>query len=138
MIAANLESAADRQPVRRLRPLPGAIWPWLVLLAVALMVATPLTFLVLGRFSTSNIPGRFSLTTLGLDNYRQVWLDPDTYAVFGDTLIYVGGAASFSIVVAGILAWLTERTNMPGRIWIYAGVPMTLAMPGMLLGIAWN
>jgi iron(III) transport system permease protein len=137
MIAANLESAADRQPVRRLRPLPGAIWPWLVLLAVALMVATPLTFLVLGSFSTSNIPGRFSLTTLGLDNYRQVWLDPDTYAVFGDTLIYVGGAASFSIVVAGILAWLTERTNMPGRIWIYAGVPMTLAMPGMLLGIAW-
>ena len=137
MTAVILEPAAERQPMRRVRPRPGAIWPWLVLLAVALMVATPLTFLVLGSFSTSNIPGRFSLTALGLDNYRQVWLDPDTYAVFGDTLIYVGGAASFSIVTAGMLAWLTERTNMPGRIWIYAGVPMTLAMPGMLLGIAW-
>src|SRR5580692_433688 len=130
MTAAILETGADRQPMRRARPRPGAIWPWAVLLAVALVVATPLTFLVLGSFSTADIPGRFSLTTLGLDNYRQVWLDPDTYAVLGDTLIYVGGAASFSIVVAGILAWLVERTNMPGRIWIYAGVPMTLAMPG--------
>src|SRR5437016_13682679 len=123
MTAVTLEPAAERQPMRRARPHPGAIWPWAVLLAVALMVATPLTFLVLGSFSTSNIPGRFSLTAFGLDNYRQVWLDPDTYAVFGDTLIYVGGAASFSIVVAGILAWLTERTNMPGRTWIHAGVP---------------
>ena len=133
MTAAVLETAAGQ----RWRPGADAIWPWVVLLAVALMVATPLAFLLLGNFSTADIPGRFSLATLGLDNYRRVWLDPDTYAVFGDTLIYVGGAASFSIVVASVLAWLVERTNMPGRIWIYAGVPMTLAMPGMLLGIAW-
>jgi iron(III) transport system permease protein len=137
MAAAILETGAEPQPMRRLRPRPGAIWPWVVLLAVASAVATPLLFLLLGSFSTADIPGRFSLTTFGLDNYRQVWLDPDTYAVFGDTLIYVAGAASFSIAVAGMLAWLVERTNMPGRIWIYAGVPMTLAMPGMLLGIAW-
>ena len=35
------------------------------------------------------------------------------------------------------LAWLVERTDMPGKIWIYAGVPMTLAVPGMLQAIAW-
>ena len=35
------------------------------------------------------------------------------------------------------LAWLVERTNMPGKIWIYAGVPMTLAVPGMLQAMAW-
>src|SRR5579864_256712 len=124
-------------PMRRFWPRPGEIWPWLVLLAVALLVATPLVFLVLGSFSTADIPGQFSWTTLSLDNYRQVWLDPDTYAVFGNTLIYVAGAVCFGIVIGGILAWLAERTNMPGRIWIYAGEPMMLAMPGMLLGIAW-
>src|SRR5215472_6535087 len=137
MAAAISEGAAIRQPMPRPWRRPGETWPWFVLLAVALLVATPLAFLVLGSFSTADIPGQFSWTTLGLDNYRQVWLDPDTYAVFGDTLIYVAGAVSFSIVVAAILAWLAERTNMPGRIWIYAGVPMTLAMPGMLVGIAW-
>jgi iron(III) transport system permease protein len=137
MAAAVSEPWAKPPPMRRVWPRPGETWPWLVLLAVALLVATPLVFLVLGSFSTADIPGQFSWTTLGLDNYRQVWLDPDTYAVFGDTLIYVAGAVSLSIVVAAILAWLAERTNMPGRIWIYAGVPMTLAMPGMLVGIAW-
>ena len=30
-----------------------------------------------------------------------------------------------------------ERTDIPGKIWIYAGVPMTLAMPGMLQAMAW-
>ena len=137
MTAAVSEIALKRQAMRRFRPRRGATWPLVVLLAVALMVATPLVFLILGSFSTADIPGQYSRTTLGLDNYRQVWLDPDTYEIFGDTLIYVGGAVSFSIVVAGILAWLVERTNMPGKIWIYAGVPMTLAMPGLLQGIAW-
>src|SRR5437016_14113961 len=128
MTAVTLEPAAERQPMRRARPHPGAIWPWAVLLAVALMVATPLTFLVLGSFSTSDIPGRFSLTTLGLDNYRRAWLDPDPYEVFGDTLIYVSRSLSFGIVVAGILAFLVARTNLPGKIVHYAAIPMTLAL----------
>src|SRR6266700_1832351 len=87
MTAAVSEISVKRQALRRFWPHRGACWPSVVLLAVALMVATPLVFLVLGSFSTADLPGRFSLTTLGLDNYRQVWLDPDTYQVFGDTLI---------------------------------------------------
>src|SRR5215467_3507043 len=109
MAAAVSEPLSKRPPMGRLWPRPGETWPSLVLLAVTLLVATPLLFLVLGSFSTADIPGQFSWATLGLDNYRQVWLDPDTYAVFGDTLIYVAGAVSFSIVVAAILAWLAER-----------------------------
>lgn len=123
--------------IRRFWPRRGQIWPTLILIAVALAVTTPLVFLILGSFSTADIPGQFAWATLGLRNYRQVWLDADTYRVFGDTMIYVGGAASVGIIIASILAWLVERTNMPGKIWIYAGVPMTLAMPGMLQGIAW-
>jgi iron(III) transport system permease protein len=122
---------------RRSWSLRGQIWPFLVLVAVTLLVATPLVFLVLGSFSTATVPGEFSLSTLGLDNYKLVWLDPETYRVFGDTLIYVSGATVVGIVVATALAWLVERTNMPGKIWIYAGVPMTLAVPGMLQAMAW-
>jgi iron(III) transport system permease protein len=123
--------------LRRFWPRRGQVWPFIVLVCVALAVATPLVFLILGSFSTADVPGEFSWATLGLDNYRQVWLDGDTYRVFGDTMIYVGGSATTGIVIASILAWLVERTNMPGKVWIYAGVPMTLAMPGMLQGIAW-
>ena len=66
-----------------------------------------------------------------------MWFDPDTYLVFYNTLIYVTGATAFGISVAAGLAWLVERTDIPGKLWIYAGVPMTLAMPGMLQAMAY-
>jgi iron(III) transport system permease protein len=47
------------------------------------------------------------------------------------------GSTLYGIAIAATLAWLVERTNIPGKIWIYAGVPMTLAMPGMLQAMAW-
>src|SRR5205814_2022459 len=86
-------------------------------------------------FSTATVPGDFS--QLGLANYETVWLDPDTYAVARNTLVYVLGATSIGFTIAAGLAWLVERTNMPGRIWLYAGIPMTLAVPGMLQAMAW-
>jgi glyoxylase-like metal-dependent hydrolase (beta-lactamase superfamily II) len=37
----------------------------------------------------------------------------------------------------GSAAWLVERTNMPGKIWIYAVIPMTFAMPALIQAMAW-
>jgi iron(III) transport system permease protein len=113
------------------------LWHWLVFALVGLAVVIPLLFLVLGSFSTASLPTEFSLAELGLENYRDVWLDPGTYSVFVNTLIYVSGATVFGITTAAGLAWLVERTDIPGKIWIYAGVPMTLAVPGMLQAMAY-
>jgi iron(III) transport system permease protein len=112
-------------------------WYWLVLALMALVVATPLTFLVLGSFSQARLPGDFSLAHLTFANYVQVWSDPATYAVVFNTVIYVGGTILFAISLAGMLAWLVERTDLPGKTWLYAGIPMTLAMPGMLQAMAY-
>jgi iron(III) transport system permease protein len=114
-----------------------AVWHWIVFIAVALAVVTPLVFLVLGSFSTASLPTEFTLSELSTVNYEDVWFDPDTYSVFANTFIYVIGATAFGISLAASLAWLVERTNIPGKIWIYAGVPMTLAMPGMLQAMAY-
>ena len=113
------------------------LWPWVVLTTVALLVGVPLAFLILGSFSTSPLPIDFSFRTLGLANYRKIWLDPATYELFENTFLYVTGSTCIGITVATTLAWLVERTNMPGKIWIYASIPMTLAMPGMLQAMAW-
>lgn len=114
-----------------------SLWHWVVFILVSLAVAIPLTFLILGSFSEAKLPTDFSLSKLTLGNYAKVWLDPDTYTVFYNTFVYVTGATAFGITVAAGLAWLVERTNIPGKIWIYAGVPMTLAMPGMLQAMAY-
>jgi iron(III) transport system permease protein len=126
------------RPARRARaPLGFEAWPWLVLALVGLAVATPLVFLVLGSFSSARLPGDFSLANLTLANYATVWLDPVTYAAVLNTVVYVVGTTLLAITVAAMLAWLVERTNVPGRTWLYAGIPMTLAMPGMLQAMAY-
>jgi iron(III) transport system permease protein len=66
-----------------------------------------------------------------------VWLDPETYKLFLNTSIYVIGATFIGLITAITLAWLVERTNMPLKILVYVGVPMTLAIPGMLQAMAW-
>ncbi len=104
---------------------------------VFFLVLAPLSFLILGSFSTARLPGDFSLDAMGLVNYLKVYSDPGTYELFTNTVIYVGGSASFGIIMAVSLAWLVERTNMPGKTLVYAGVPMTLAVPGMLQAMAW-
>src|SRR5258708_30224798 len=129
----DLPSAAIRAP----RIQPSSLWQLAVFLLVFLAVATPLLFLILGSFSQAGLPSEFSFFSLGLANYIKVWSDPGTYAVLSNTLWFAVGSTAFGIVIAAGLAWLVERTDVPGKIWIYAGVPMTLAMPGMLQAMAW-
>jgi len=112
-------------------------WHWAIFVIVGLAVVMPLAFLILGSFSTASLPTEFTLSELNLSNYEEVWFDPDTYTVFNNTIIYVTGATAVGISLAASLAWLVERTNIPGKLWIYAGVPMTLAMPGMLQAMAY-
>ncbi len=114
-----------------------SLWQHGVFAVVAAAVVVPLGFLVLGSFSTADLPTELDPAKLSLVNYEEVWFNPATYRVFANTAIYVAGSTAFGISVAVILAWLVERTDMPGKIWIYVGVPLTLAMPGMLQAMAW-
>lgn len=115
----------------------GSLWHWVVFVVVVLLVATPLLFLVLGSFSSARLPSEFRIDELTVANYVKVWSDPGTYSVFTNTLIYAIGSTFVGIVIAAALAWLVERTDLPFKIWVYAGVPMTLVMPGMLQAMAW-
>ncbi|HEY3917770.1 MAG TPA: iron ABC transporter permease [Stellaceae bacterium] len=115
----------------------SGLLPYLIFALVFVLVATPVVFLLLGSVSAAALPGDFSLLDLTLRNYAQTWLDPSTYALFGNTAIYVLGSTALGITVATMLAWLVERTDMRGKAWVYACVPMTLAVPGMLQSMAW-
>jgi iron(III) transport system permease protein len=115
----------------------GSLWQWAVFILVVLLVAMPLLFLVLGSFSSARLPSEFAIDDLTFANYIKVWSDPGTYSVFTNTLIYGVGSTFVGIVIAATLAWLVERTDLPFKIWVYAGVPMTLVMPGMLQAMAW-
>jgi iron(III) transport system permease protein len=122
----------------RLRfPRPSTLWHGAVFIVVATCVLAPLTLLILGSLSDARMPTDIDLSHLSFAHYREVWGDSSTYALFYNTFVYVAGAVAVGISIAVSLAWCVERTDMPGKVWIYAGVPMTLAMPGMLQAMAW-
>lgn len=123
----------DRLGRRRL----ARLWPWALLFFMVLVVAVPLGFLVLGSFSSGRFLGEIDFAKLTLDNYRVVWGNPATHAVFANTMIYACGAIAIGVPMAISLAYLVERTNIPCKIWIYAGVTLCLAMPGLLQSMAY-
>ena len=115
----------------------GRIFPWAVLAMVIIMVVAPIFSLVVGAFSLSRLPNEFSIDNMGLGNFYAVWVEQRIDLVLWNTLVYVVGATIFGIGTAAVLAWLVERSDMPGKIWIYAGVPLGIAVPGILHAIAW-
>jgi iron(III) transport system permease protein len=116
---------------------PAHLWPWTLLLFMALTVVVPMGFLVLGSFSSGRFLGEIDLSALTVDNYRVVWGSPATHAVFANTMIYALGAIAIGVPLAVALAFLVERTNIPCKIWIYAGVTLCIAMPGLLQSMAY-
>lgn len=130
-------AAGRTGPKKAGRNLIARLFPWLILAIVGAMVIAPLFSLVVGSFSLARLPNEFSLDNMGLDNYRAVWIEQRIDLVIWNTGVYVVGATIFGITTAAILAWLVERTDMPGKLWIYAGVPLGIAVPGILHAIAW-
>jgi iron(III) transport system permease protein len=123
---------------RWLSELGGAhAWQLLLFAVMVLALAVPLGLLVLGSFSTAKLPGDIDLASLTLENYRAVWGNPATYAVFSNTLIYAGGAVAIGVPMALSLAFLVERTDLPLKMVVYAGVTLCIAMPGMLQSMAY-
>lgn len=115
----------------------GRVFPWAVLILLAAVVIAPLFSLVAGAFSLSRLPNEFSLDNMGFDNFYAVWVEQRIDKVIWNTAIFVTGATIFGILSAALLAWLVERSDMPGKMWIYAGVPLGIAVPGILHAIAW-
>ena len=125
------------------RPMGGAraaAWfrdHWISLAAAAVLiwiVVIPLIYLIIFSFrsGTAAAPGDWTLA-----NYALVYTSKMTHAALGNTLIYTMMVATLSMAIAGGLAWLVERTDMPyrGAAWVMILLP--IAMPGMLSSMAW-
>ncbi len=115
----------------------ASTWQWGLFIVVATLVLVPSSLLIIGSFSTAELPTDLSLSDLTLENYAVVWLDPRTYDILYNTTVYVVGSTCIGVSLAATLAYLVERTDIPGKIWIYAGVPLALAIPGLLQAMVW-
>ncbi len=110
---------------------------WVFTGVIGLLVLLPVLMLVLGSLSEASVPSDFDFSNLTLENFAKAYTSPLTYRVAGNTAIYMSLSLFFGMAIALLFAWLVARTNMPAKWLAYVGLPIALAMPGMLDSMAW-
>jgi iron(III) transport system permease protein len=104
---------------------------------VLCLVVVPLGMLLFSSVRSTADALPFEATTFTLDNYEKVFLDGRTYELLFNTFSFGLGAVLFGLVIATVFAWLLERTNVPARQLAYACVLAPMAIPPMMIAIAW-
>ncbi len=107
-----------------------------LLLLVSVLVLGPLLVLLRASFAP---PGTTPLESgvLTLENYRAMLASPDTARLLWNTAVYAVGSVSVAVALATGIAWLTERTDMPGQTLIRVLMFSWMAVPPLVMGFGW-
>lgn len=111
---------------------------WLPVLAVGVpllwLVAVPLVILAASAFKPTGFlldPG-FTLA-----HFTETYSDPSLWRLAGRTLVFAAGSALVALLIGTTMAFLLERTDLPGRSLFRAALVLPMAMPPFLLAIGW-
>ena len=105
-----------------------------VLVVTVYLVIIPLVFLVWMSFRSGHIGMPSELT---FANYARAYANPATYELIYNTVVFALGSAAIAVFLGIIFAWLVERTDLPGKDFVYPLFLVPIAIPGVLFSIAW-
>jgi iron(III) transport system permease protein len=105
-----------------------------IILIVIYLTVIPLGMMVFGSFQ-KGLPGTWSPVTL--ENYIRAFSQPSLYSAIANAVTYSIGAGLLSFTLGTLLAWLTERTDLPFKGLIYGSVLGAMMIPGVLFTISW-
>jgi iron(III) transport system permease protein len=110
------------------------------LLSVAMIPIAVIFALVIVMFWISLQKGAFGTPSASytLANYVEVFSDPFLYRVATNTLIFTVTATLIALLFGLPIAWLVERTTMPGKTMIYAIMTLGLLIPGIYTAMGWT
>lgn len=118
--------------------LPGqrVLIPWVLLLIVGFLVLVPLAVMVIASFRP---PATFPLEAgeFTLANYPLLFQARDTWDVLRNTAVYTGGTLALAVPMAFGLAYLTERTDVPGRSILYSLMFVPFVTPVFATALGW-
>ncbi|HXG53247.1 MAG TPA: iron ABC transporter permease [candidate division Zixibacteria bacterium] len=99
-----------------------------------LLVGVPVAMVVLMSLRTG-FPGEDVPFTL--ENFVSVYLDPATYQVLGNTLVFAVSSVAVTLVFTIPLVWILMRTDIPLKKTIYVFLTIGILIPVFLRTIAW-
>lgn len=133
---ASSMSSADGQPSGGGRAKPSDLVRTgifsLVLIIMAFLALVPLLYLVWTSLSPNDGSGGLTLA-----NYVRLLSSGRTYALLYDSLVFGIGSTAVACTVGLSMAWLTARTDVPGKRLLVALMAMPLVIPGILYAISW-
>ncbi len=114
----------------------GTLFPLILTLIVLGLVAAPIVVLVVASFRPAGaLP--FTGNVWTIDTYAEVFGNASTYRLLKNTLLYAAGTMAVSLPLAFALAWLTERTDLPGRRLLYTLMFVPMLLPPFAIALGW-
>jgi iron(III) transport system permease protein len=103
------------------------------LAALLFLIGPPIFFLLRGSLSGT----RGSAGALNFDAYAAVLTSPSLLSSLGATLVFALLSSVGAIALGGLLAWMVERTDAPGKQALYASTFVVFAVPGIIRVVGW-
>jgi len=133
---AGTDRATDRRAMRRV---PWRARSTLVVALLALLLLTfivpPAIFLLSASLHTTHADGSFDQLTLKF--YAQLFASPYFVESLWNTFVYAVGSAVVAIALGTIQALIVERTDTPGRDYVFLGAIVSLGVPHLLYTVGW-
>ncbi|HYJ14610.1 MAG TPA: iron ABC transporter permease [Candidatus Limnocylindria bacterium] len=110
------------------------------LLSLAALPMAVILVLVIAMFWVSLQKGALGTASAiyTLANYRDVFADPFIIGVAVNTLIFTVTATLVALLFGLPVAWLVERTTLPGKTLLYAIMTLGLLIPGIYTAMGWT
>jgi iron(III) transport system permease protein len=109
-----------------------ALTPILIAI-VGFLTVCPVVMLILGSFSEGL--GAFGKFTLA--KYVSAYTDPAFAEIIVNTVVFTGGSAIVATVLALFLAYLYNRTNIPGKYLFQIISLIPMMVPHILFAVSW-
>src|SRR6476661_8164943 len=111
---------------------------WAVVAAILLLglfIIIPLTLLLITSLRLGS-PGNLGDWTFA--HYAQAFSSSLALRAFLNSIGVATLGTIFSLALAGLFAWLVERTDMPCRGWAFTVILLPIAVPSILFVLAWT
>ena len=121
----------------RRRRLAGNLVNLVMILLIGYLVLVPLVILLYSSFKASTTQLPFQVAGFSLENFRRVFESGQFASVTLNTVVYVVGSLIVALVLSTGLAYLMERTDIPGRRFLSPMALSPMAVPVTVMAIAW-
>ena len=126
--------APRRAPrARKLDAMPGVMFAVVVVLSIAIIVTLGVVFW------TSFLDGPLDepTTKITLANYLEVLGDSQTIEVIFNTFVFSLVSTAVALLFGVPIAWLVERTDLPGKTFLFTLMTIGLVIPGFATAMGW-